>query len=43
VWDFWNTIKRPNLWIMDIKEEETQTKGIEKHIQQDNSKILPQP
>jgi hypothetical protein len=27
--DSWNTIKRPNLWIMGTEEEEAQTKGIE--------------
>jgi hypothetical protein len=27
--DIWDTMKRPNLWIMDIeKGEEIQTKGI---------------
>jgi hypothetical protein len=28
--DIWDTMKRPNLWIMDIEEgEEIQTKGID--------------
>jgi hypothetical protein len=27
--DFWDTIKRSNLWIMCIEEEEVQTKVIE--------------
>jgi hypothetical protein len=31
--DIWDTMKRPNLWIMDVEEgEEVQTKGINKQF-----------
>jgi PHD/YefM family antitoxin component YafN of YafNO toxin-antitoxin module len=42
--DLWDTIKRPNIWIMDIEEwEEVQTKDTENLLNKNNSGKLPEP